>query len=101
MKVVNTSVEHYPSVEKISDSIGTLKEGVSELATQIKSEAEEKASRLSVTAMDFLSSKLADAREEVSTDFGKMKAYVQEQPAKGLAMAFAAGAIASILLRRS
>lgn len=101
MKVVTPSVDHYPSVEKISGSIGTLKEGVSELATQIKTEAEDKASRLSVTAMDFLSHKLADMRAEVNNDFGKMKAYVQEEPAKGLALAFAAGAVVSILLRRS
>lgn len=101
MKVVTPSVEHYPSVEKISDSIGTLKEGVSEFANQVKAEAETKATRMSVTAVEFLKSKLDDLRSEFSGDFDKVKAYVQDEPAKGLAMAFAAGAIASILLRRS
>lgn len=101
MKVVTPSVEHYPSVGKISDSIGNLKEGVSELATQVKAEAETTASRLSVTAVEFLKSKLDDMRSEFSSDFGKIKAYVQDEPAKGLAIAFAAGAVASILLRRS
>lgn len=101
MKVVTPSVEHYPSVEKISGSIGTFKEGVSELATQVKAEAETKATRLSVTAMDYLKSKFEDLRSEFAGDFSKAKSYVQDEPAKGLAMAFAAGAIVSILLRRS
>lgn len=101
MKVVTPSVEHYPSVEKISDSIGTLKEGVSEFANQVKAEAETTASRMSVTALEFLKSKFADLRSEFSSDFGKVKSYVQEEPAKGLAIAFAAGALASVLLRRS
>jgi ElaB/YqjD/DUF883 family membrane-anchored ribosome-binding protein len=101
MKVVTPSVEHYPSVEKISDSIGTLKEGVSEFANQVKSEAETTASRMSVTALEFMRSKFTDLRSEFSTDFGKMKSYVQEEPAKGLAIAFATGALVSILLRRS
>ncbi len=101
MKVVTPSAEHYPSVEKISDSIGTLKEGVSEFATQVKAEAETTASRMSVTAIEFLKAKYADLRSEFSNDFGKMKSYVQEEPAKGLAIAFAAGALVSVLLRRS
>lgn len=108
MKVVTPSVEHYPSVEKISGSIDTFKEGVSEfkegvseLATQVKAEAETKATRMSVTAMDFLKSKFEDLRSEFTGDFDKAKAYVQDEPAKGLAMAFAAGAIVSVLLRRS
>ncbi len=101
MKVVTPSAENYPSVEKISESYGSLKEGVSEFATQVKAEAETTASRLSVTAMDFLKHKYADFRAEFSNDFGKIKSYVQEEPAKGLAIAFAAGALASILLRRS
>lgn len=100
MKVVTPSVEHYPSVNKISGSIDTFKEGVSELATQVKAEAEVKATRLSVTAVDFLKSKMDDLRSEFSSDFGKMKSYVQEEPAKGLAIAFAAGAVVSVLLRR-
>lgn len=101
MKIVTPSTAHYPSVEKISDSIGTLKEGVSELATQVKSEAEVKASKMSVTAIEFLKTKLDDFRAEFSSDFGKVKSYVQDEPAKGLAIAFAAGAVVSILLRRS
>lgn len=37
----------------------------------------------------------------VSNDMDKVRDYVRREPAKGLAMAFAAGALVSILMRRS
>jgi len=101
MKVVNPDISQYPSVEKISTSYDTMKAGVSELAEQVTSEAGSAAQRISTRTSEFLMAKLDDLRSSLSSDFGKIKSYVQEEPAKGLAMAFVTGAIVSLLMRRS
>lgn len=100
MKIISPNIEHNPSVEKIATSYDSLKEGVVELAGQVKSEAGEAAGRMSTRTYDFLKSKLEDIRAEASNDFGKMKDYVRNEPAKGIAAAFVAGAVVSLLMRR-
>ncbi len=100
MRIVNPNIEHHASVEKISASYDGLKEGVGELAGQVKSEATEAASRVGSRAYDFLKEKLSGARSEMSSDLGKIKSYIREEPAKGVAIAFVAGALVSALMRR-
>lgn len=100
MKVVNPSIEQQPSVEKLSATYDNLKGDVSELAGQMKAEASEVASRVGTRAYDFMKDKLEDVRSEASSDLTKIRDYIREEPAKGVAIAFVAGALISVLMRR-
>lgn len=100
MKIINPHIEQYPSVEKISESYDNLKEGVTELAGQVKADASDAASRVGARTYDFVKDKLEAARAEASSDLRKIKTYIREEPAKGVAIAFIAGAVLSLLVRR-
>lgn len=100
MKSISENIENSPSVEKISTSYNGLKEGVVELAGQVKSEAGDAAGRFGARTFDYLKGKMVDLRSEISDNFEIVKDYVRNEPAKGIAAAFVAGALVSLLMRR-
>lgn len=100
MKIVNNTTD-YSSVNKISHSIDDLKEGVSELAGQVKADASVAAAEIGSRTSEYLKAKSADLRATFDRDLNQVRTYVQEQPVKGLAFAFLAGAVISLFMRRS
>lgn len=62
--------------------------------------AENAVHQLGGQVTDFLKTQKEAVSSTISKDIDHARAYVRKEPAKGLAMAFAAGALLSLLIRR-
>ena len=100
MKIVHMNPDQAASVEKISESFETMKEGVGELAHQIKDETAHAASVAKEKTYDAVGNFLSGARKTVSSDFESVKSYIKREPVKGLAFAFLAGVLLNGMLRK-
>ena len=102
MKVVHhLNPEQAEAVEKISESFETMKEGVGELAHQIKDETVSVASRAGEKAYAYAGDAVSTVRKAVATDFEQVKSYITREPVRGLALAFLAGVLLNGMMRKS
>lgn len=81
--------ELYPEIDDIQEDFSALKSDTAELARHVQSDGTQKAA-------DISSNLKARAAEQLH----KAEKLVKEKPVQGIAMAFAAGFLASILLGR-
>lgn len=86
----------FPEIEEIRNDIESLKTNVVDLSRHIKEEGKIQASRLTEVAMD----RIADLRKNASVEYQKAERAVKAKPGQSIAIAFAAGLVASLLIRR-
>lgn len=79
----------YPEVEEIKNDIESLKDNTVELAQHIKEDA---AGTIEETA--------ATVKMQAKTELTKVEKHVKSNPMQSVAIAFAGGVLASILLNR-
>jgi len=86
----------YPEIQDIKNDLDSLKNNVVELTKHIKSDGADKSHQL---AQD-LSQRLLELKDSGRSELDKVAQHVQQKPGQSLAIAFAAGLLASVLLGR-
>lgn len=94
--MLNSVKDNYPEINDIESDINNLKTDAVEFAKHVKQDGEEHAHELKA----ILKSKLKLAKAKAQNELKVLEAKVQKKPGQTLAMAFAGGVIASILLGR-
>ncbi|MCB1538387.1 MAG: hypothetical protein H6865_04445 [Rhodospirillales bacterium] len=86
----------FPEIEEIRNDLDSLKNNVVELSRHLKSEGRVQASRLSDLAID----RIAELRKSAANEYHRAETRVKEKPGQSIAIAFAAGILASAVLNR-
>jgi ElaB/YqjD/DUF883 family membrane-anchored ribosome-binding protein len=86
----------FPEIEEIRHDIDSLKDNVVELSRHIKSEGKAQTSKLTEIALD----RIADLRKSATFEYQRAEKAVKAKPGQSVAIAFAAGLLASMLIRR-
>lgn len=86
----------YPEIDEIREDLNSLKDNVIELTKHVQEDGIHRAEEASVIAKK----KLAEIQANGEQGLKKMEGHVREKPAQSLAIAFAGGLLASLLLRR-
>ncbi len=93
-KAVNSTTS---SIENIKEDIYTLKADVIELGRTVKSEGMKKIEEATIELQDKIDNLKTEGREEMD----KVQSYINSNPNQAVGIAFAAGALVALLLRRS
>ncbi len=88
--------EAYPEIENIQQDLSSLKDNTVELARHVKADGTEHASVLTEKAHKMI----ADLKTQGAHEFEKIEQRVKDKPGQSVAIAFAAGIVASYLLGR-
>lgn len=103
MTAVNTNISKKTiksasdSLDNIKEDIYTLRSDVIELGRTVKSEGLKKIEEATIELHD----KIDNLKKEGSNEIDKIQSYVNANPNQAVGIAFAAGAILALLLRRS
>ena len=87
----------FPEIEEIRHDIESLKSNVVDLSRHIKSEGKNQASKLTEVAIE----RLAELRKNAAFEYQRAEKAVKAKPGQSVAIAFAAGLLTSLVLRRS
>ncbi len=87
----------FPEIEEIRQDIESLKTNVVDLSRHVKAESKIQASRLTEVALE----RLSDLRKNASYEYHRAEKAVKAKPGQSVAIAFAAGLVASMLFSRS
>lgn len=90
------SAESYPEIDELKDDLSALKKHVSDLMARTKRDGLEGAEKIGVRAKE----KLDDLKDLGSHRIQQVEDRVKENPVQSIAIAFAAGFLASMLLRK-
>ena len=102
MTAVNTNIpkkvskEAATSLDNIKEDIYTLKADVIELGRTVKSEGLKKIEEATIELHD----KIDNLKKEGSNELDKVQSYINSNPSQAVGIAFAAGALLTLLLRR-
>ena len=80
--------EKYPEVKDIKQGIGTAKEGAVELAKHVKDDGVQQFEQTTETI-----------KNQYQTEMARVESHVRTNPLQSIAVAFAGGLIASMILR--
>lgn len=86
----------FPEIEEIRNDIDSLKDNVVELSKHLQSEGKNQAFKLGDIAME----RLSDLKKSASFEYQRAEKAVKQKPGQSVAIAFAAGLLASALFRR-
>jgi len=86
----------YPEIENIREDIDSLKSNTIELGRHIKKDGEKQTRALAGSARERLAELKVSGREQMK----HVEGHVKEKPLQSMAIAFAAGVFASMLLGR-
>ena len=89
------SNETSPEIDALKEDLATLKKHMSELTASLKQDGVDEAGRISSKAKE----KLGDLKDRGSQGLETVENKVREKPGQSIAVAFAAGFLASLLLR--
>lgn len=95
-KAKTTAKPKYNEIDEIRDDLNSLKNNVVELSRHLKSDGLAKTESAKASAL----SRLDDVKAEGQRRVGQIEGRVKAKPAESVAVAFAAGLAASLLLRR-
>ena len=84
-----------------SDALSEAASKTAASALELKDETVAAAQQIGDRIMRAVKDQADNISTTVSSDMDKVRDYVRNEPAKGLAIAFAAGALVSILMRRA
>ncbi|PZP55597.1 MAG: hypothetical protein DI586_06325 [Micavibrio aeruginosavorus] len=84
------------SIENIKEDIYTLKADVIELGRTVKSEGMKKIEEATIELQDKIDNLKSEGRDEMD----KVQSYINNNPNNAVGIAFAAGALVALLLRR-
>lgn len=87
--------ESYPEIDELKEDLASLKKHVSELTASLKQDGVAEAEKLSAKAKE----KLGDLKDRGQQGLHSLEDRVKEKPGQSVAIAFAAGFLASMLLR--
>jgi ElaB/YqjD/DUF883 family membrane-anchored ribosome-binding protein len=86
----------YPEIKGIKKDLSSLKANTVGLARHVQADGVEQAAALSEKTQDLV----ARLKEKSATEFHKIEDQVRAKPGQSIAMAFAAGIVASFLFGR-
>ena len=86
----------YPEIDDIRDDLDSLKSNVVELTKHVKHDGEIQTRKM----QDALKTRLQEMRISGRKQYQKVEKQVKAKPAQSMAIAFAAGVAASMLMRR-
>jgi ElaB/YqjD/DUF883 family membrane-anchored ribosome-binding protein len=92
----NRSKAAFPEIQEIRDDLDSLKTNVVELTRHLRSEGEDQANMIAEKARK----KVAMLRKTGFQEMQKVERRIKAHPAQSLAIAFAVGAVASLLAGR-
>ncbi|WP_334129701.1 DUF883 family protein [Sneathiella sp.] len=87
--------ESYPEINELKEDLASLKTHVSELAAMLKRDSIDEADRLSAKARE----KLDELKGRGQEGLYHIEDHIRQKPGQSVAIAFAAGFLASLLLR--
>jgi ElaB/YqjD/DUF883 family membrane-anchored ribosome-binding protein len=85
----------FPEIDDIKKDLDSLKDNVVELTKHMKSEGKSQANKVSSLALD----RLADLKKSAAFEYHRAEKQVKAKPGQSIAIAFAAGLVASMLMR--
>ncbi|MEX1035506.1 MAG: hypothetical protein WDZ54_06080 [Sneathiella sp.] len=89
------SAESYPEINELKEDLASLKSHVSELTASLKRDGFAEADKLGAKAKE----KLGELKDRGQDGLHYVEDHVREKPGQSIAIAFAAGFLASMLLR--
>ncbi|MAL78771.1 MAG: hypothetical protein CMN55_06595 [Sneathiella sp.] len=93
--LMNKSTESYPEINELKEDLASLKKHVSELTAALKKDGYEEADRLGAKARE----KLDELKGRGHEGLHHIEDHVRQKPGQSIAIAFAVGFLASLLLR--
>lgn len=90
------SKKPYSEIDHIREDLDSLKNNVVELTRHLTKDGNAQVSQLSHTVME----RIADAQKSGKQQYKLLEKKVKDKPGQTLALAFGAGIIASMLMRR-
>lgn len=85
----------FPEIEEIRQDLESLKTNVVELGKHVQSKGKSEADRLGDIALE----RLKDLKRSAADEYHKAEKQVKAKPGQSIAIAFAAGLVASALFR--
>ncbi len=89
------STESYPEIDELKEDLASLKQHMSELTASLKRDGVQEAQKVGEKAKE----KLGDLKDRGQQGIHHLEDRVKEKPAQSVMIAFAAGFLASMLLR--
>ncbi len=89
------STETYPEIDELKDDLAALKKHMSELTASLKQDGVDEAEKIGARAKE----KLGELKDRGSQGIKQIEGKVREKPGQSIAIAFAAGFLASMLMR--
>lgn len=89
------STETYPEIDELKEDLAALKKHMSELTASLKRDGADSAEKIGAKAKETL----GDLKDRGSHSIEQIEGKVREKPGQSLAIAFAAGFLASMLMR--
>ncbi|WP_340151178.1 hypothetical protein [uncultured Sneathiella sp.] len=89
------AADSYPEINELKEDLASLKSHVSELTASLKRDGVEGAEKLSARTKE----KLGELKDRGQDGLHHIEDHVREKPGQSIAIAFAAGFLASMLLR--
>ena len=93
---MNKSAESRPEIDELKEDLASLKKHVSELMASMKQDGLEGAGKIGGQAKE----KLDELKDRGRQGIQQVEDRVKENPVQSIAIAFAAGFLASMLLRK-
>jgi ElaB/YqjD/DUF883 family membrane-anchored ribosome-binding protein len=92
---MNKSAGTYPEIDELKEDLAALKKHMSELTASLKRDGIDEAEKIGAKAKE----KLGELKDHGSQGIEKIEDRVREKPGQSIAIAFAAGFLASMLMR--
>ena len=89
------SAENYPEIDELRKDLAALKKHMSELTDSVKRDGVEEAEKIGTKAKE----KLGELKDHGAQGLERIEDRVREKPGQSIAIAFAAGFLASMLMR--
>ncbi|MCF8466551.1 MAG: hypothetical protein K9G33_04055 [Sneathiella sp.] len=90
------SADSHPEIDELKEDLASLKKHVSELMASMKQDGLEGAEKIGAQAKE----KLGELKDRGRQGIQQVEDLVKENPGQSIAIAFAAGFLASMLLRK-
>lgn len=90
------STETYPEINELKEELAALKKHMSELTASAKRDGVEESGKIREKAKE----KLGELKDHGTQGLEKFEGRVKEKPGQSIAIAFAAGFLASTLMRK-